>query len=132
MDVAAGGELDEDLGARTLRRAADGDQPLEIGASRPVEHRLGVLRELRQLDDGWFVEDDLGLVHQGAHRARADQGQAIERRERASGDPELGGPPVDQQLAPAVGKAIVEHAHQAVQDIGPAHHDAGPQWQLER
>ena len=51
VDRAVGRELDQDLGSRTHGRAADGDQPLEIGAARVAQDELGLGRELGELHD---------------------------------------------------------------------------------
>ncbi len=133
VHVSVRGELDEHLGSSPLRRSADGDQPLEIGAApRALEDRLGLLRELGQLHDRRILERVLGLVDQGAHRSRPDQREAIERRERARRNAKLGGAAIDQQASPAVREAVIEQSHQPVEDIGPPHHDARTERQLKR
>jgi hypothetical protein len=110
--VAVAVDCDQDLRTRAAGGTA---QPFQLGQQVAVaagEDRFGFARQGVEVHAIVGLVGKVGLVGQRAHPALADDGEAVERRQRLVGDPGARAAAPGQFGAPGIGQAVGENSVQ--------------------
>ena len=117
-----------------MGRAADPEQFIEHRLRTVVQNALGVLGQTVEVDGAVGCGRQgavFRLVDERTHAVLAHPGQPIQRRHLTGLETDVMQLPVHQQPPPAIGKAVVEHSGQALEQAGWPFDKAGSQLEPE-